>query len=172
MKPIDTTRLRIRRFARGDIEPFVSFMTDRKSTAFLPFSDEQKSREGAKELVEATIASYESAHPMLAFAVEDPVSGQFVGFCGLNPHNEETTEIMYAVMPGARQQGYATEMVVALTRYALDDLGYHRAIAFIAPENRYSKLVATKAGFIDHGLVKHALFSEDVHQFICESALC
>lgn len=167
-RQIDTARLRIRRFTRGDIEPFISFMTDCESTAFLPFAQEQKNREGAKQLVESTIESYDSAHPMLAFAVEEQMNGQFVGFCGLNPHDEETIEIMYAVMPSARQQGYATEIATALARYSLDELGYRRAIALIVPANKYSKIVATRVGFKDGGLVRNVNFAEKVHQFILE----
>ena len=160
--------MRIRRFTRGDIEPFVSFMMDRESTAFLPFAQEQKSSEGARKLVETTIESYDSEHPLLAFAVEDRVSGQFVGFCGLNFHNEETTEIMYAVMPSARHQGYATEIATALARYALYELGTRRVIAFIMPANEYSKIVAMRVGFKDGGLVRNANFVEKVHQYILE----
>lgn len=167
-RQIDTARLRIRRFTRPDIEPFISFMTDCESTAFLPFAQEQKNREGAKQLVESTIESYGSAHPMLAFAVEEQTNGQFVGFCGLNPHDEETIEIMYAVMPSARQQGYATEIAAALARYSLDELGYRRAIALIVPANKYSKIVATRVGFKDGGLVRNVNFAEKVHQFILE----
>ncbi len=167
-RQIDTARLRIRRFIREDIEPFISFMADHESTAFLPFAQEQKSREGAKQLVETTIESYGSAHPMLAFAVEERKSSQFVGFCGLNPHDEKTIEIMYAVMPSARQQGYATEIATALARYALAQLGYCRVSALIVPANEYSKLVAGRVGFKDCGLVRNVNFAEKVHQFILE----
>ena len=167
-RQIDTARLRIRRFTREDIELFISFMTDCESTAFLPFAQEQKSREGAKQLVESTIESYSSAHPMLAFAVEEQMTRQFVGFCGLNPHDEETIEIMYAVMPSARRQGYATEIATALARYSLDELGYRRVIALIVPANQYSKIVAARVGFKDGGLVRNTNFAEKVHQFILE----
>jgi len=142
MQQVDTTRLRIHKVTGADIEPFVSFMTDHESTAFLPFTQEHKSNEGAKKLVETTIESYGCEHPMRAFAVEERVSGQFVGFCGLNSHDKETVEIMYAVMPSARQQGYATEIATVLTRYAFDTLGYRRVIAFITPANEYSKIVS------------------------------
>ena len=56
-QPIETARLRIRKFSQSDVEPFITFMTDRESTRFLIFGDEQKSHEGAKALIEATIGS-------------------------------------------------------------------------------------------------------------------
>ena len=36
-EPIDTDRLRLRQFVRGDIEPFTRFMTDQESTRFLKY---------------------------------------------------------------------------------------------------------------------------------------
>ena len=167
-QPIDTERLRIRRFAQGDVEPFISFMTDRESTKFLTFSDEQKSNEGAKALLDATIGSYDSEHPMLAFAVEELTTSAVVGFCGLTPHDQETVEIMYAVMPSARRKGYAIEIATTLARYALDELGYVRVVAPIAPTNEFSKVVVTKAGFKDCGLTTSANAAATVHQFILE----
>jgi [ribosomal protein S5]-alanine N-acetyltransferase len=166
MQPMITARLRIREFTSGDLEPFVQFMSDPESTAFLAFSADQKCHEGAKMLLEATIESYRSDRPMLAFAVEERYSHKFLGFCGLNPHDQATIEIMYAVMPAARHQGYATEMLTAMTDYTFDTLGYDQAIAFILPENEDSKRVARRAKFIDCGLVGNDNFSEAVHQFI------
>lgn len=166
--PIDSDRLQIRQFTQEDVEPFTSFMTDQASTRFLAFGDEQKSHEGARQLLEATISSYETEHPMLAFAVEELTTGTFVGFCGLTPHDEETVEIMYAVMPHARQKGYATKIATTLSQYAFDRLGYRRVVAPIAPANEPSKIVANKAGFKDHGLLPNAESAEVVHQFVLE----
>ena len=163
-----TARLRIRRFTHDDIEPFVGFMSDRDSTQFLTFGDEQKSREGAQALLEATIESYDSEQPMLAFAVEAQTTRAFVGFCGLTPHDHETVEIMYAVMPDARRNGYATEIAAALAQYALDALGYRQVVAPIDPANEASKAVVTRAGFKDCGLMTRADSAETVHQFVLE----
>ena len=165
---IETARLRIRGFCRADSEPFISFMADSESTEFLPFPQEQKTAEGARQLLEATIESYDSDRPMSAFAIEERGGGRFVGFCGLHPHDEETAEIMYAVMPAARRRGYATEIAGALSRHALEKLGYRRVIAFVVPANEPSKTVAARAGFRDGGLVENANFEEKVHRYVLE----
>jgi [ribosomal protein S5]-alanine N-acetyltransferase len=166
MQSICTERLRIRKFRSGDLEPFVKFMIDPESTGFLAFTHEQKNREGAKLLLESTIESYASDQPMLAFAVEEQCSQKFVGFCGLNPQDKETIEIMYAVIPAARHQGYATEMLMGITDHAFDELGYDRVIAFILPKHAASKRVVLRAKFIDCGLVRNDNFREAVHQFV------
>lgn len=165
---INSERLVIRGFERGDKEAFVRFMTDPESTRFLAFGEEQKSRQGATELLEATISSYDSPAPLLAFAVAERVSKEFVGFCGLTPRGEDTVEIMYAVMPKARGQGYATEMTAALARHALDQFGYGRVTAPIAPRHEASKAVALKAGFRDQGLVRDSDSGKMVHLFVFE----
>ena len=170
MQPINTARLKIREFIPADTDAFISFMTDRESTKFLTFTDEQTTREGAKRLIELTMAAYGSEQPMLAFAVEEKDSKRFVGFCGLNPHDEETVEVMYAVMLEARGQGYGTESAIALSHYALNELGYHRVIAPISPAHQSSQSVAKKAGFKDQGLVKMPNLPDKVHLFVLERA--
>ena len=147
--------MRIRQFIPADREPFIQFMTDRESTRFLTFGEDQKTREGAIELFEVTISSYGSEQPMLAFAIETLATGTFVGFCGLHPHDQVTVEIMYAIMPQVRRQGYATEVAAAITRWALADMGYRRAIAPIDPAHQVSQAVVIKAGFTDCGLVEN-----------------
>ena len=166
--PIETARLRIRCFRPGDLEPFVRFMTDQGSTRFLPFDQEQRSPEGAKKLLETTMASYHTEEPMPAMAVEERATGAFVGFCGLSPRNEETMEVLYAVMPEARRKGCATEIASALAEYALNRLGFLRVVAFIVPANEPSKVVAARAGFVDGGLVKNRNFKGLVHRFILD----
>jgi len=165
-QPIRSERLKIRQFERTDVEDFVSFMTDPDSTRFLTFGVVQKSREGATALLEATIESYDSQTPLMAFAVEDQTTHEFMGFCGLTPWEEGTVEIMYAVMPNARGQGYATEISATLAKHAIHQLGYRRVIAPIAPEHEISKAVAMKAGFCDRGLCQNPGSSKMVHLFV------
>ena len=168
IRPIDTARLRIRQFRADDSEPFIRFMTDEGSTRFLPFDQAQRSPEGAEKLLETTMASYDSEEPMLAMAVEERATGAFVGFCGLSPRDEETMEVLYAVMPEARRKGYATEIASALAEYALNRLGFLRVAAFIVPANEPSKVVAARAGFVDGGLVKNRNYKRLVHRFILD----
>ena len=168
MQPINTARLTIREFIFADADAFISFMTDPESTKFLTFTDEQTTREGAQRLIEFTIASYGSEQPMLAFAVEEKDSKRFVGFCGLNPHDDEAVEVMYAVMPEARGQGYGVEIAIAISHYALNVLGYHRVVAPIEPENKYSQIIVTKAGFKDCGIVRQANFPDFARQFVLQ----
>lgn len=165
---IHSSRLCIRPFERDDVEDFIGFMMDPESTRFLAFDSAQKSREGATELVLATIDSYASDTPFLAFAVEERSSRDFVGFCGLTPREAGEVEIMYAIMPAVRGRGYAVETASALAKYAIDQLDYRRVIAPISPEHEVSKTVAVRAGFKDCGIRTNPGASEKVHLFVYE----
>ena len=165
---INSKRLRIRQFELGDVEDFVSFMINPESTVFLAFDEAQKSREGATELLLTTIDSYASDTPLMAFAVEDYISRKFVGFCGLTPRDNGEVEIMYAIMPNFRGNGYAVETASRLAQYAIDRLGYKRVIAPISPKHEVSKAVAVKAGFADHGFRKSQDSSEMLRLFVYE----
>lgn len=167
--PIDTHRLRIRRFRQEDGATFAEFMTDATSTAFLEFGgEEQRTEAGAKALIQTTIDAYDSEQPLLAFAVEALPGGAFVGFCGLHPHDSTTVEIMYAVMPSARKRGYATEIAKTLGHAALDVLDYSRVVAPIDLNNEFSCRAALKAGFVDQGPIKGEEPARLKHNYVLE----
>ncbi len=65
-------------------------------------------------------------------------------------------EIGYLSSPWARAQGYMTEAVDALARWALADLGFHRVELRIATQNAASQRVAEKAGFHREGVARSA----------------
>ncbi len=164
--PIISARLRIRRFARRDMESFAAFMADPESTRFLAFDDRQKNPRASGELLEATINSYDSDEPMLAFAVDDSKTNEFVGFCGLTPREADEVEIMYAIMPQARGKGYAAELAESLASHAIDELGYQRVVSPISTEHQASKAVAAKAGFEDCGISQDPGSGESVQLFV------
>jgi ribosomal-protein-alanine N-acetyltransferase len=63
------------------------------------------------------------------------------------PPRKGIVETGYAVLPQFQGQGYATEMVGALVRWALDNPLVRRVIAETTLENRASVRVLTKLGF-------------------------
>ncbi|MCU1589606.1 MAG: putative ribosomal N-acetyltransferase ydaF [Frankiales bacterium] len=66
------------------------------------------------------------------------------------------TEIGYLACPWARSQGFVTEAVQAMARWALTDLGLHRVELRIATGNAASLRVAEKAGFLREGVARRA----------------
>lgn len=81
------------------------------------------------------------------YAVEELVSCDVIGFCGIvHPGDQIEPEIKYALRRVAWGRGFATEAVRGLLAYGRDALGLTRFIASIAPENTSSRRVLIKVG--------------------------
>ncbi|OBW60737.1 GNAT family N-acetyltransferase [Dehalococcoides mccartyi] len=101
------------------------------------------------------------------FAVTEKDSGYLLGACGLVfcfPH--QRAELGYWIGRPYWNQGYATEALQALVRYAFLDLNLHRLQAYYLTRNPASGRVMAKAGFKHEGsfpkhLLKNGVF-EDV----------
>jgi len=152
---IETERLLIRPFALQDLEPFWSFMGDPESTRYMVFTDDQKTYEGAKTMLEMVIASYDGEEPVCALAITDRRSGDYIGSCGLSPLAEpDEVECYYTVLPRYWGKGYATEATTALQKYAFTELGVSRVVAFVMEENPASIRIAEKVGMTFDGMVQ------------------
>ena len=65
----------------------------------------------------------------------------------LGPPKDGSVEIGYSVIPSARRQGYASELVSALVDHAFMDPSVHQVIAHTSDENAASTGVLLRSGF-------------------------
>jgi len=72
-----------------------------------------------------------------------------------------SAEIGYGVRGDSRGQGYATEALAALSRWALTEGGIQRAWLTANTDNLASVRVAEKAGFLREGTLRRAGAEED-----------
>jgi RimJ/RimL family protein N-acetyltransferase len=92
-------------------------------------------------------------HGVEAFGVylvvrrEDEVVVGEIGFAG--PPKEGAVMIGYAIVPGERRQGYATEAIAALTAWALAQPGVREVQAQALPDNDASARALLRAGFAE-----------------------
>jgi RimJ/RimL family protein N-acetyltransferase len=79
-----------------------------------------------------------------------------VGAIGLWPENPESgrASIGYWVVPAARGRGAAVHALVAVTGWALRDLGLGRVELFVEPWNLPSIRTAERAGYAREGLLR------------------
>lgn len=70
-------------------------------------------------------------------------------------------ELAYWTAPWARGQGVAARATTLLTRWALDEVGFHRLELLHAVRNEASCRVATKTGFALEGIKRRALLHPD-----------
>jgi RimJ/RimL family protein N-acetyltransferase len=91
----------------------------------------------------------------VGFAIEDD-TGAFLGLALAPDIDREGREVElgYIVHPAARGRGVATEALIALTRWAFDELGALRAYLFIDTDNTASLRVAAKAGYVQEGVLR------------------
>ncbi|MCC9174238.1 GNAT family N-acetyltransferase [Arthrobacter sp. zg-Y179] len=69
-----------------------------------------------------------------------------IGFAGVP--DEGTVEVSYSVVPSSQGQGYATEALVALARFALTHPEVDTIIAYTEPGNDASQSLLLSAGFM------------------------
>ncbi|MDR3578172.1 MAG: GNAT family N-acetyltransferase [Anaerolineaceae bacterium] len=83
------------------------------------------------------------------WTVVEKQTGRVIGHCGLIPKDVEDKheiELVYLIDPAVWGRGYAAEISQAIISYGFDQLGLHRLIALIEPENKASQRVAEKLG--------------------------
>jgi RimJ/RimL family protein N-acetyltransferase len=72
-----------------------------------------------------------------------------------------SAQIGYGVRPHARGRGFATEALVAVSRWALTAGGLQRVWLSVNTDNLASLRVAQKAGFTQEGTLRRASLEED-----------
>jgi len=72
-----------------------------------------------------------------------------------------SAQIGYGVRPHARGRGFATEALVAVSRWALTAGGLQRVWLSVNTDNLASLRVAQRAGFTQEGTLRRASLEED-----------
>jgi RimJ/RimL family protein N-acetyltransferase len=87
-------------------------------------------------------------HGFGRWAVEERVSGRFVGHAGLAMHRlwPDDPELGYGVDPQLWGRGYGTEAAGAALAHGLETLAFERIVSLIHPENAASIRVAERLG--------------------------
>ena len=93
----------------------------------------------------------------------DRKADRIVGWIYLTDVDEyaRSAEIGYGVRPHAHGQGFATEALVAVSRWALTAGGLQRTWLSINTDNLASMRVAQKAAFTLEGILRRASLEED-----------
>lgn len=86
---------------------------------------------------------------------------ELVGFANLTqifPGPFQACYLGYGLEEGHRGQGYMTEALREIIRYAFEELGLHRIMANYQPDNEASARVLQRLGFTREGLAQDYLF--------------
>lgn len=89
--------------------------------------------------------------------------GAFVGMVGYLYHDWKNlrTEIGYWLAQGAQGRGLMTRSVKALVDFAFENLGLNRVEVRAATDNRRSRAVPERLGFVQEGVLREAAWLND-----------
>ena len=111
---------------------------------------------GAARLHLDQLKAPETAPGVASFLIEH--RGRFAGTVEVRAENRQARvrggELSWAVLPDQRRQGVGTRAVRLLIRYAFDELGFYRVVAYVAREDRASLRIASRVGLRREGIVR------------------
>lgn len=172
--PIETARLRLRPFTRGDVDAVFAYR-QREDVARYLF-DEPMSRESCAEAVQARVGQigFERDGDKIFLAVERIDNLAMIGEVSLILRSLEArqAELGYIFNPDFHGFGYATEAGGALLALGFEGAGMHRIYARCDARNVASAKVMERLGmrreahFREHVLVKGAWDEELIYAML------
>ena len=155
---IETKRLILRPFTMEDVEPSYQMNLDPEITKYTGDGgviDRETMRRRIKGVVEGDYKKYGFGR----FALEDKVTGEFIGFSGLKYLDDyQFIDLGYRLKKSYWGKGIATESCIASLDFAFNTLNLNELYAFAIKENKGSIRVLEKLGFnfekeiVDDGL--------------------
>ncbi len=99
-----------------------------------------------------------------AFAIAE--DGEFLGVAVVPriDHETQTAELGYVVAPEARGRGVASEALRQLTEWAFDDAAMFRLELMISVDNRASRRVAERCGYVREGVLRSLHFKQGLRE--------
>ena len=170
---LQTQRLILRDWQPSDLEPFALMNADTEVMKYFPATC---SRQESETLLER-IKYHHQAHGFGLWAVEQRLTGAFIGLLGLNvptfeAHFTPTVEVGWRLATAFWGQGYATEGARKAISYGFEALGLLEIVSFTAQLNLRSIAVMKRLGMthqedddfdhprlpLGHPLQRHVLY--------------
>lgn len=155
---LETARLRGERARPGDFPHYLALFREPRVTATLTVDGQPLPEEVARERFARKLVIWEEQGYGLWF-FRDRESGDFVGYCGLQPADGQeppTVELLYATMPAQWGRGLTSEMAAAVLRVGFARLGLPEVVSYTLFANRASQRVLEKQGFRYERDITHA----------------
>lgn len=143
MREVETERLLLRQWRESDFEPYAEYYSDEEMARFVGGPCD---RPAAWRRMASLIGHWE-LRGYGYWAVEEKVSGNFVGAVGLwFPEGWPELELGYWLTRETQGKGYATEAGATARDRAWEVLGAESLVSYIHPDNQPSKRVAERLG--------------------------
>ena len=157
---IYTDRLLLRMVRRSDDVDLFEHCRRPETSQYSLWSPHE-SIDVTRQLIAFQISQYKKRRCTF-FVVEHKESGRVIGTGSYVyiDENYKVAEIGYSIRSDCWGQGYATEVVDALTGFAFDRMLVQRVYARVLPENEASSAVLLKLGFEYEGTHKKEYYFE------------
>ena len=144
MLPLETPRLRLRRFVPSDLEDLYRLDSD---PVVMRYVIPPRTWTETEVYLQTILENYDNGSGLIRWNVEERETGAFVGVIGLfRLPDDSDWEIGYRFFPEFWGKGYATEALRVVIDYAFGHLNLPRLVAVANPENRASSRVMEKVG--------------------------
>jgi RimJ/RimL family protein N-acetyltransferase len=125
---------------------------------WMPWPDRHRSVDDTLEYIRHTQADL-ARRDAFGMGIFDRETGEFLGGVGLHPRTWDVPalEIGYWIRKAKEGNGYVTETVKLVTRYAFGRLGANRVFIRCDLRNTRSRAVPERLGFVNEGTFRNEL---------------
>ena len=150
--PIETSRLRLRPFAPGDLGALYAVQSHEDVHRWL-YSEPRSEDEVRATIMRRIARGRDAPETGIALVVELAATGEFLGDVSLTvePPAQRQGEIGFVFHPEHQGRGYATEASAALLALAFDTYDLHRVYGRLEARNLASARVLEKLGMRKEG---------------------
>jgi RimJ/RimL family protein N-acetyltransferase len=145
---LQTERLELRPFAAGDFDAMLAMQSHAEVVRYLYW--EPRPADEVREILQrkSGYTAMRAPGDNLSFAVTVRATGEVVGDCGLQWHDNEHRqgEIGFIVHPDHQGRGYATEAARAVLRIGFEEVRLHRIVGRTEARNTASARVLERLG--------------------------
>jgi aminoglycoside 6'-N-acetyltransferase len=150
--PLDTPRLRLRRFAERDLAAFAVYRNDPDVARYQSWDGITES--AAHEFI-AEMAVIQPGLPgkWMQIAIERKDTGELIGDCAFCVKTDDSrqAEMGFTLARAHQRRGFATESVSRLLTYLFDTLDLHRVVAIADTRNAASVSLLERLGMRREG---------------------
>ncbi len=159
MKALETQRLILRPFRKGDEDDIFAILLDKEGAYFCdgeePFTPEDRFTPQYAELMDAY--AKQDNRLLLELKGEGKVIG-VVSFWEDDRRHVPAKELVYQLHPDYQRKGYATEAVGAVIRYLFEETDTLLIVADAVAQNAASQALLRKLGFTQEGIIRKGGF--------------
>jgi RimJ/RimL family protein N-acetyltransferase len=146
--PVSTSRLLLRVFEPGDLEPLLVFHSDPATVRYVPFAPRNRDEMASALAQKLQHTRLLAEGDRLELAVVSTENQSVIGdiMLALRSVEHETVEVGYMFAPASGGRGYATVAVRALLELGFGQLRARRAIARVDLRNAPSRALGEGRG--------------------------